>query len=374
MTDSSAIVDHFSVMTDPRVERTRLHKLIDIIVIAICAAVCGADSFVEIEEFGKARRPWLAQRLELPNGIPSHDTFARVFARLDPREFGECFLSWTRSIKERANAGLVAVDGKTNRGSFDAAAGQSAIHMVSAWAAENRLVLGQVKVQDKSNEITAIPKLLRLLDISGCIVTIDAMGCQREIASQIVAQGGDYVFSLKGNQGTLHEDVKVFFEESRSVDFRDIEHSFHESVDKGHGRIEIRRCWLSSDTSWLQERHQWPHLASMAAVECEQHVRQKVTTETRYFISSLNKDAEKMAEAIRGHWGIENQLHWVLDVVFKEDNCRTRKDHAPQNLATLRHIALNLLRQDKSAKVGLKARRLKAALDIRYMESVLANN
>lgn len=350
-----------------------MHNLTDIIAIAICAAVCGADSYVEIEEFGRARQDWLAERFELPNGIPSHDTFARVFARLDPREFGECFLSWTGAIKQRANKEFVAVDGKTNRGSFDTAAGQSAIHMVSAWAAESRLVLGQVKVDEKSNEITAIPELLRLLDISGCIVTIDAMGCQREIASQITEQGGDYVLSLKGNQGTLHEDVKVFFEESRSAEFRDIKHSFDESVDKGHGRIEIRRCWVSSDTAWLDERHHWPGLKSVVAVECERHVGKKMTIETRYFISSLDEDAEKMAEAVRSHWAIENQLHWVLDVVFKEDHCRTRKDHAPQNLATLRHIALNLLRQDKSTKIGLKARRLKAALDIRYMESILAN-
>jgi predicted transposase YbfD/YdcC len=347
--------------------------LTDIIAIAICAAVCGADDFVEIEEFGRAREDWLKERLELPNGIPSHDTFGRVFSRLDPKEFSECFLSWTRAIKEHTAGGFVAIDGKASRGSFDAAAGKSAIHMVSAWAAESHMVLGQVKVDDKSNEITAIPELLRLLDISGCIVTIDAMGCQREIASQIIKQNGDYVLSLKGNQGMLHEDVKVFFEDSRSTGFRGVEHSFHESTDKDHGRIETRRCWVSANIAWLNERHEWPGLESIVAVESERHIGEKVTVETRYFISSLNESAPKMSEAVRSHWGIENQLHWVLDVVFREDHCRTRKDHAPQNLATLRHIALNLLKQDKSAKVGIKARRLKAALDIRYMEKILAN-
>lgn len=372
MSSSPLIIEQFSAMTDPRVERTRLHNLTDIVAIAICAAVCGADDFVEIEEFGKARWDWLKDRLDLPNGIPSHDTFGRVFSRLDPKEFGECFLSWTQAIREHTEGQFVAVDGKTSRGSFDEAAEKSAIHMVSAWAAENRLVLGQVKVDNKSNEITAIPELLRLLDISGCVVTIDAMGCQREIASQIVRQGGEYVLSLKGNQGMLHEDVKVFFEDSRSMDFGGIEHSFHESMDKDHGRIEIRRCWVTTDIGWLDERHKWPGLGSIAAVECERQVRDKVSVETRYFISSLDEGAKKMSEAVRSHWGIENQLHWVLDVVFREDHCRTRKDHAPQNLATLRHIALNLLKHDKSAKVGIKARRLKAALDIQYMETILA--
>jgi predicted transposase YbfD/YdcC len=373
MTDSPSIVEHFSSMTDPRVERTRLHKLTDIIAIAICAAVCGADDFVEIEEFGRAREDWLRERLELPNGIPSHDTFGRVFSRLDPKEFGECFLSWTQALRQHTTGEFVAVDGKATRGSFDEAAGKSAIHMVSAWASESRLVLGQVKVDDKSNEITAIPELLRILDISGCIVTIDAMGCQREIAARIIGQCGDYVFSLKGNQCMLHDDVKVFFEDSRSAGFKGIEHTFDESVDKGHGRTEIRRCWVSTNVGWLDERHNWPGLASIAAVECERHLRDKVSIETRYFISSLDDNAQKIQEAVRSHWGIENQLHWVLDVVFREDHCRTRKDHAPQNLATLRHIALNLLKQDKSAKVGIKARRLKAALDIRYMESILTN-
>lgn len=365
------IIEHFSDLPDPRVERTRLHNLMDILVIVICAVISGADNFVEIAEYGRRKKEWLESRLELPGGIPSHDTFNRVFSRLDPQAFGECFLSWTLAISRHTKE-VVAIDGKTLRRSFDEATGQSAIHMVSAWAARNRLVLGQRKVSDKSNEITAIPELLNMLDIAGCIVTIDAMGCQKEIAQKILQKGGDYVLALKGNQGTLHEDVKLFFEDSRSIGFRGIEHTFHDSVEKDHGRIEIRRCWVSTDIAWLNERHSWPGLGSIGAVECERRVGEKVTIETRYFISSLKGHASEMADAVRRHWGIENKLHWVLDVVFHEDDNRTRKDNAPQNLATIRHIALNLLRKDKSAGIGVKARRLRAAWDNSYLERILA--
>ena len=370
---------HFSLLQDPRVDRTKQHLLLDIVVIAFCAVLCGAEGWEDMEEFGRAKHAWLKERLELPlpNGIPTDDTFRRLFARLDPEQFGRCFLNFAHSLHTYTKGEVIALDGKAVRHSFDAATGQTALHLVSAWATESGLALGHVKVDRKSNEITAIPALLKLLDITGCVITIDAMGCQRAIAKQIVDKKADYVLALKGNQSTLHEDVKSFFEDARAHEFsprneeRRIEHGYYETVEKDHGRIETRRCWMVTGLDWLEQKDEWAGLASIGAVESERRIGEKVTRETRYFVSSLQGSARKFARAVRAHWGIENRLHWALDVALGEDDCGIWQDHAPENLASLRKIALNLLRQDKKNKRGLRARSKKASWDNDYLLRLL---
>lgn len=310
----ATIAAYFAEISDPRVERTRLHELLDILVIAICAVICGADTWVEMEAYGRAKEQWLRQFLALPNGIPSHDTFARVLARLKPEELQRCFLRWMQAVREVTQGEVVAIDGKTLRRSFDRATGKGAIHMVSAWASVNRLVLGQQKVDEKSNEITAIPALLRLLEIKGCIVTIDAMGCQTKIAEQIIDGEADYVLALKGNQGTLHEEVGQYFEWAERTGFKEIAYTFSETLEKDHGRIERRRCWATGDVAWLEQKAAWRGLQSIVMVEADREVRGcERTVERRYFISSLPAEAKPLLDAVRGHWGIENSLHWCLD-------------------------------------------------------------
>jgi predicted transposase YbfD/YdcC len=369
--------EHFADLKDPRVQRCRLYPLIEILTISLCAIICGAEGWEDMAEWGLSKQTWLKENLglELAQGIPTDDTFRRVLSRLDPAAFGVCFLSWTQAIQVRTRGEVIAIDGKTLRHTFDLATGQKAIHMVSAWADHNRLVLGQVKVEDKSNEITAIPALLRLLDIHGCIVTIDAMGTQRAIAAQIIAQGGDYVLALKGNQESVHTDVRLFFEYALDKNWEEIAHHYREQINKDHGRLEIRRCWqvdLSSlEGRWSDVIEKWSGLASIIRIESVRQIGSHRSVEVRYYLGSIWGNAGKALETIRCHWGIENSVHWVLDVTMKEDANRIRKDHAPQNLATLRHMALNLCRREKSCKRGVKGKMHKAAWDEAYLLQVL---
>lgn len=369
---TARVTEHFASLEDPRVERTKWHRLNDILVMTICAVVAGADSWVGVERFCEAKKQWFLAFLKLPHGIPSHDTFGRVFARLDPEALSRCFAQWTAAVAEATCGKLVCIDGKTLRRSFDKASSKAAVHMVSAWATENRMVLGQVAIEEKSNEITAIPKLLELLDVSGCIVTIDAMGCQRKIVERIIDGGGDYVLSLKGNQATMAEEVERFLDWAESHKFQDVPHDYFETVDGEHGRIETRRYWCTGDVDWFSDLAKWKGLSSFGMVEAERTVEEKTSIERRYFISSLDgENAKQFAQAVRGHWGIENGLHWVLDIAFREDECRVRKDHGPTNLATLRHIAINLLKQEKTAKVGVANKRLMAGWNDAYLMKVL---
>ena len=364
--------ENFAEVEDPRASN-RSHLLIDIIILAICGLICGADGWIEIEAFGNAKFWWFKQFLKLPNGIPSHDTFGRVFAAIDPQQFRESFLSCVKAIAELMEE-HIAIDGKQLRRSHDRANDKAALHMVSAWSSENRIVLAQEKVGDKSNEIIAIPALLELLDLANCIITIDAMGCQTNIAQKIVDSDADYVLGLKKNQEKLHEIVEVFFSDPDEIKATNCD--YRKEVNKGHGRIEIRECWAMDDEEYLkyieQELGHWEGLQSLIMVKSERRINGDSSTETRYFISSLPPDAKYLLHTIRSHWGIENKLHWVLDMSFREDESRVRQGNATENLAIMRRLCLNLLKRETTAKCGIKAKRLKAGWDINYLVKVLS--
>ena len=371
-----SIEEHFGKVTDPRVDRTKEHKLIDIIAIAICAVICGAENWVDIELYGNSKLEWLKSFLELANGIPSHDTFGRVFGKIDAEEFRKAFHEWVLAVNDIIQGQIINIDGKCLRGSSDQALGKRAIYMVSAWATENEIVLGQRKVDEKSNEITAIPELLKMLSISGCIVTIDAIGTQTEIAKTIVEREADYVLSVKENQGHLFEDIEALFAVDRAQDFKYASLEYAQKTNKEHGRIDIRECWSTSNPDYLRlirNTENWAGLQSIAMVVCTRIIGDKQTKHIRYYITSLPSNAEHILHVVRRHWAIENELHWVLDVAMNEDQNRVHKDQAPENMAVLRHMALNLLKQEKTAKGGVHAKQLQAAWNNDYLLKILAN-
>lgn len=355
----------FAGIKDPRLERTKDHLLLDIIFITIAAVICGAETWNDIEAFGKAKQEWLKSFLKLPNGIPTHDTFNRVYAALDSKELGQCFLSWTQSVTKLTAGEVVSIDGKALRGSRDQGK-KSIVHMVSAWAGINNIVLGQQKVDSKSNEITAIPPLLAVLVLKGCIVTIDAMGCQKDIASAIVAKEADYILAVKGNQGELHQHLQESFRFIQPS-------SVAQEIDLGHGRIEKRVCSVIHDLSMIEQKDQWIKLHSLIKIDAERQIKSTGETqkETRYYISSLQSDAQQLNRCVRSHWKIENSLHWVLDVAFHEDQSRKRAGKAAENFSVINRIALNLLKNEVSTKQGVKGKRLKAGWSTDYLEHVL---
>ena len=369
------IEEHFSKVNDPRMDRTKHHKLIDMIAIAICAIICGAEGWVDIELFGNSKIHWLATFLELPNGIPSHDTFGRVFSLLDAQQFQLAFYEWVWAVNDIIPGQVINIDGKCLRGSDDQRLGKRAIYMVSAWAVENEIVLGQRKVDEKSNEITAIPELLKILSIAGCIVTIDAMGTQISIAKTIREANADYILSVKENQGHLFEDIATLFAVDQAQNFKYAAFEYKKLVNKGHGRIEVRECWSTSNPEYLnliRGWQNWTGLQSIIMIVCTRIIGDQETKDVRYYISSLPSNAQRILQAIRNHWSIENKMHWVLDVALNEDHSRVRKDQSPENLAVLRHIALNLLKQEKTAKGGIHAKQFQAALKEEYLLKILA--
>jgi predicted transposase YbfD/YdcC len=366
--------DYFSDLKDPRAKSAKRHELLDIIIIAVSSIICEAETWVDIAEFGRSKFAWFKSFLPLPHGIPSHDTFGRVFALLNPEEFIRCFRLWAEGLREVLGGQLVNIDGKTLRGAHDVASGKTPLNLVSAWVSANHLVLGQIKVKDGSNEITAIPPLLKVLALKGCIVTIDAIGTQKEIASEIRNQGADYVLALKGNQGLFYEGVVESFKEGLKTNFKDIAHDCYETLDKDHGRIETRRYWTIHDVDYLKyfdPLGEWQDLKSVGMVEAERIIQGEVTKETRYYISSLSGEAKELGRAVRGHWGIENSLHWVLDVAFREDHSRVRKGYGAENMAALRRLAINLIQGEPTFRKSVKGRRLKACWDESYLLKLL---
>ena len=360
-------INYFSDLTDPRVERTKDHQLEDIIFIAIASVICGAETWNDMENYGQSKEEWLKGFLKLSNGIPSHDTFNRVFSTLDPQELESCFLDWVKSVAKITKGEVISIDGKSIRGSRDKGS-KSIVHMVSAWANANHMVLGQVKVDDKSNEITAIPKLLDVLVLEGCIVTIDAMGCQKDIAKKIVKKRADYILAVKGNQGSLEEGVKDTVRFAKPFDE-------HEHVDSGHGRVETRKCYLYNDFSHIEGSSKWKDLKAIVKIEAERYLKStgQIQKETRLYITSCSGNAKMIGAAIRAHWGVENSLHWVLDVSFGEDASRKRDGHAAQNFSMLNRIALNLVKNEQSKKRSVKGKRLDAGWDNDYLLKIMKN-
>jgi predicted transposase YbfD/YdcC len=375
-----SLIEHLSLIKDPRVNRTKDHELVDILVLAICALLCRAETFNDMEDFGNAKYDWFKTFLSLPNGIPSHDTFNRVFQALDPKEFQQAFLNWTQTLRAAIPGEIVAMEGKALRRALTQS--KNPRYIVSAWAEDNGLVLGQLKVEEKSNEITAVPQLLRALELSGCIVTLDAMGCQKNIAKEIKEADADYVLALKGNQATVHQEVKAFLDETNaeanaerppgvapSLAAARLVHK--KVVEKDHGRLETREYFQSAELGWFADKDQWAGLQSVGMVEATREINGKISTERRYYLSSLPLDIERFSRAVRGHWGIENKLHWVMDVRFGEDQSRARTGYAAENLATLRRLALNLLKSEKTKNRGIRGKQNNASWDHAYLLRLL---
>lgn len=362
---------YFGELPDPRIDRCKHHTLLDIITIAICAVISNADGWTDIEAYGRAKEAWFRQFLALPNGIPSHDTFARVFEKLDPNAFGRCFVHWVDAIRDKLPNDVVAIDGKTSRRTRDTPIDLSPLHIVSAWSSTNRLVLGQLRVDEKSNEITAIPLLLDMLDITGSLVTIDALGTQTAIAAKIVERNADYLLALKANQERLHNDVEQLFSSLLASGHSSELLDYYKTTNEGHGRREVREIWSTSDLSTIRDRSRWAKLQSVVMVRSERCIAGKTTVETRLYITSAASNAERFGSAIRSHWGIENQVHWVLDMVFADDESRARIGHSAHNMVIIRHIALNLLRQETSLKTSLRQKRGRAGWDDDYVRKVL---
>lgn len=360
------LLSHFSTLEDPRVDRTKRYPLIEIIFLIISATVSGCDGWKSTRDFGLLKLDWLRKFLPYANGIPVDDTIARVMRKLNTKQFADCFTRWIQSVTKATHGDVIAIDGKTLRRSFNTEDGKSAIHMVSAWSTANGVVLGQEKTAEKSNEITAIPELLNSLAIKGCIISIDAMGCQKAIAEQIVKQKGDYLLALKGNQGNFHEEVRLFLTLAKEANFKNIEHDFHEEMDTGHGRIETRRAYAIDYKKYkkhMPEGMKWKKLTSLVMVETRREDHDFKTVDSRYYISSCEASSEVLLQASRQHWGVENSLHWTLDVTFREDESRIRKEASPENYAIFRHIALNIIRRDKSIDASVKRKRHMAALN-----------
>lgn len=365
-------LSYFSIIQDPRIDRHKRHLLSDILFITICACLCGCDTWTDIYLFAEIREDWLRQYIALPNGLPSVDTIARVFSLLSPKEFETAFRNWVSSLYLVKGERIIALDGKRLRGSHDNIQGKAAIHLVSAFATDQGIVLAQQKTNAKSNEITAIPELLDALLLKGCIVTMDAMGCQKKIVKKIMDRGGDYVISLKGNQGQLHADVKLYFEHVKKKEFKTVKHDYYEQIEKGHGRIETRRYWITDQIDWLDNKANWAGLKCIGMVESERIERTKTTLECRYFICSIKPEALRFSRAVRQHWAIENNLHWQMDVTFDEDKLRVRARHAAENFAILRRFIYNTLKQDNT-KGSLKGKRKKAGWSEAYLMKMLCN-
>lgn len=368
------ILTNFSALEDPRMERTKIYPLMEIIFLVVSAALSGCEGWKSIKDFGDIKLSWLRQFLPYKSGIPVDDTIARVMRRLDTKQFQTCFINWMQGVATVTNGDVIAIDGKTLRRSYDNNSGKSAIHMVSAWSAANGVVLGQEKTAEKSNEITAIPELLDVLALKGCIVSIDAMGCQKEIAKKIVSKKADYVLALKGNQGNLHGDVKTFFTDAMNSNFINVEHDFFEEFDKGHGRIEHRQCWVINPVQQLacfSGLEKWSSLNSIIMIKTKRELKGKTTEDLRFYLSSCIASAESMLNIVRNHWQVENTLHWTLDVTFREDESRIRKDAGPENFAIIRHIALNVLRKCDSIKASVKRKLSMAALDDNFRTTLI---